>query len=234
MKKLLSLARSAIDDYNMIQDGDKIGVLVSGGKDSLTTLYALNGLKLFYPKKFEIIALTLDMGFENADYTPIVNKCLDLGVEYHIKKSELSKILFEIRKETNPCSLCAKMRRGMLNDLANEFGCNKVALGHHLDDAIETFMLSLIYEGRLNCFSPVTYLSRADITQIRPLIYMYENDIINFAAKENLPVVFNPCPANKKTKRQEVKELILSLEKNNPKIKQQIFGAIRRDHLKGW
>lgn len=234
MKKLLSLTRRAIDDYNMIQKGDKVAVLISGGKDSLGALYALWELKKFYPKDFELIALTLDMGFEGADYSAIIKKCGNLGIEYHIKKSNLADILFNIRKEKNPCSLCAKMRRGMLSDLAKLHGCNKVALGHHLDDAVETFFLSLFYEGRIYCFSPVTYLSRADITQIRPLIYMYENDITSFANKEALPVAFNPCPASNRTKREEIKNIISNLEKSNPKIKSLLFGAIKRSNISGW
>lgn len=234
MKKILSLTRRAIDEYNMIDEGERIAVLVSGGKDSLTVLYALHELSKFHPKKFSIVALTLSMGFEGTDYTPIAKICENMGIEYHVKESQLAQILFEIRKEKNPCSLCAKMRRGILNDMAREYGCKKVALGHHFDDAAETFLLSLTYEGRIYCFSPVTYLSRMDITQIRPLIYVYENDIIGFSKRYDIPIVKNPCPANGYTKRQDMKELLVDLRKYNPKIKEYIIGALKRAHISGW
>jgi len=234
LKKILSLTRRAIDEYNMIDEGERIAVLVSGGKDSLAALYAMHELSKFHPKKFSIIALTLSMGFEGVDYTPIAELCREMGVEYHVKNSHLAEILFDIRKEKNPCSLCAKMRRGMLNDLALEHGCKKVVLGHHFDDAAETFLLSLTYEGRIYCFQPVTYLSRMDITQIRPLIYVYENDIINFASRHNIPIVENPCPANGRTKRQDMKELLVDLKKYNPKIKEYIVGALKRANISGW
>lgn len=234
MKALLSLARRAIDEYDMIDEGERVAVLVSGGKDSLAALYAMHRLSKFHPKHFSVVALTLSMGFEGVDYSPIQKVCDEMGIEYHVKHSDLGKILFDIRKEKNPCSLCAKMRRGMLNDLALEYGCKKVALGHHFDDAVETFLLSLTYEGRIYCFSPKTYLSRTDITQIRPLIYVRESEIIEFAKKENLPIVKNPCPANGFTKRQDMKELLVDLKKYNPKIKEYIIGALKRAHVSGW
>jgi len=174
------------------------------------------------------------MGFSGVDYSPIAKECKRLGIEYHVKESNIGEILFDIRKEKNPCSLCAKMRRGALNDFAREHGCSKVALGHHFDDAAETFLLSLVYEGRIYCFSPVTYLSRTDVTQIRPFIYVYENDIIGFAKRHDIPVVKNPCPANGHTKREDMKRLLVELRAHNPKIKEFIVGALRRAHISGW
>ncbi len=230
----MSLTRRAIDEYDMIDEGERVAVLVSGGKDSLAALYALNALSKFHPKRFSVVALTLSMGFEGVDYSPIADACAKLGVEYHVRESELAKILFEIRREKNPCSLCAKMRRGILNDLALEHGCRKVALGHHFDDAAETFLMSLIYEGRLYCFSPVTYLSRMDVTQIRPLIYVRESEIISLAEREGLPVVKNPCPANGNTKREEMKRLLVTLGEQNPRIKDYIIGALKRSHTSNW
>ena len=179
-KRLLSHARRAVDDYNMIEDGDRIAVGISGGKDSLALLTALAGLRIFYPKKFEVIGISIDMGLEGMDFSPVADYCEKLGVEYRIVKTEISNIIFNVRKEPNPCSLCAKMRRGALNTAAVEAGCNKVALGHHFDDVVETFMLNLFFEGRIGTFSPVTYLSRMDITVIRPLIYMPEKDVRYF------------------------------------------------------
>ena len=176
-KRLLSYARRAVDDYKMIEDGDKIAVGISGGKDSLALLTALAGLRRFYPQKFDILALSIDMGLEGMDFSPVAKYCEELGVEYKIVKTEISNIIFNVRKEPNPCSLCAKMRRGALNTAAVEEKCNKVALGHHFDDVVETFMLNLFFEGRIGTFSPVTYLSRMDITVIRPLIYMPEKDV---------------------------------------------------------
>lgn len=233
-KHLLSYVRRAIDDYNMIEDGDKIAVGVSGGKDSLTLLAALAGLKIFYPKKFELVAITEDMGFEGSDYSAIAEFCEKLGVEYHIEKTDIAKIVFDIRKESSPCSLCAKMRRGALNGSAKKFGCNKVALGHHYDDVVETFMLNLFFEGRIGCFRPVTYLSRMDVTVIRPMIYMPEKDVRAYAAKAELPIMKSLCPADGNTQREEMKNLLQEMDKNNKGLKYRIFGAIRRGEIDGW
>ncbi len=233
-KHLLSYVRRAVDDYNMIEDGDRIAVGISGGKDSLTLLAALAGLKIFYPKKFELVAISEDMGFEGSDYSAISALCEKLGVEYHIEKTDIAKIVFDIRKESSPCSLCAKMRRGALNRSAKTYGCNKVALGHHFDDAVETFMLNLFFEGRIGCFRPVTYLSRMDITVIRPMIYMPEKDVRAYAAKAELPVTKSLCPADGNTQREEMKELLQSLDKNNKGLKYRIFGAIQRGEIDGW
>lgn len=233
-KLLLSYARRAVDDYNMIEEGDKIAVGISAGKDSLTLLCALAGLRRFYPKKFEIIAITVDMGFDGMDFSPIKSFCEELNVSYHIVPTQISKIIFDIRKESNPCSLCAKMRRGALHTAAKELGCNKVALGHHFDDVVETFMLNLFYEGRLGCFQPVTYLSRIDLHLIRPLIYMPEKDIKYFASKVSLPVISSPCPADKNTERENMKQLLHSIEKQNKGLRYRIFGAMQRSEIDGF
>jgi tRNA(Ile)-lysidine synthase TilS/MesJ len=207
---------------------------LSGGKDSLTLLTLLAALSHFYPHKFEVTAATIDMGFLGADFSPLARYCEKLGVPFLLKQSNLAEVIFDIRKEKNPCSLCAKMRRGALNDIAKECGCNKVALGHHNDDAVETFYLSLFYEGRISCFSPVTYLSRSDITQIRPMIYIPEKEIIGFARKNALPVAKNPCPANQNTKRQYIKDLLKQLQRENHGLKERTFGAIQRGNIAGF
>ena len=233
-KHLLSYVRRAVDDYNMIEEGDRIAVGISGGKDSLTLLAALAGLKIFYPKKFELVAISEDMGFEGSDWSAVSAFCEKLGVEYHIEKTDISKIVFDIRKESSPCSLCAKMRRGALNGSAKKFGCNKVALGHHYDDAVETFMLNLFFEGRIGCFRPVTYLSRMDVTVIRPMIYMPEKDVRAYASAAELPVVKSLCPADGNTQREEMKELLQTLDKTNKGLKYRVFGAIQRGEIDGW
>ena len=234
MKKSVSLIRRAIEDYNMINDGDRIAVGVSGGKDSLVLLCALAELKKYYPKKFDIVALTLDLGFET-DFSPIEKLCANLGVEYKIKHTNFKEIIFDVRKESNPCSLCAKMRRGALNDMALENGCKKVALGHHNDDVLETFFLSLIYEGRINCFSPVTYLDRTDITQIRPMIYVRERDVRGVVRNHELPVVKNKCPVDGVTKRQYMKDLIRQIEKETtPGLRKRLFHAVQYSDIDGW
>ena len=234
MKRVLSYTRRAIDEYNMIEDGDKIAVGVSAGKDSLTLLAAMAGLRRFYPKKFELIAITIDMGFDGMDFEPIRKMCAELDVPYYVIPTEISKIIFEVRQEQNPCSLCAKMRRGALHTAAKELGCTSVALGHHFDDVVDTFMLNLFFEGRLGCFSPVTYLSRMDITLIRPMIYMPEKDARYFAQKQELPVIKSPCPADGNTERSEMNKLLLDLERNNKGLRYRIFGAIQRGEIDGF
>ena len=235
MKRVLSYTRRAVDDYNMIEEGDRIAVGVSAGKDSLTLLCALAGLRRFYPKKFDLIAVTVDMGFEpKQDLSPIAALCSELGVEYHVVPSEIYKIIFEVRKEKNPCSLCAKMRRGALHNAAKELGCTSVALGHHFDDVVETFMLNLFFEGRLGCFSPVTYLSRVGIKLIRPMLYMPEKDVAEFARKNELPVLSSPCPADKNTQREEMKQLLRKLERENRGLRYRIFGALSRGNIDGF
>ena len=226
LQKLLSKARRAVEDYKMIEDGDKIAVGLSGGKDSLTLLYILANMRRFYPAKFEVIAVSVDMGLGlNPDEVAAVQKvCDELGVEYVVEKTQIGEIVFNVRKEKNPCSLCANMRRGALNNTAKAHGCNKVALGHHADDLVETLFLSLFYEGRLSTFSPVTKLERAGVTVIRPMIYIREKEIIGFA--KDKPIIHNPCPADKHTQRQYIKNLIKTLEKDNRKIKDNVLGAI--------
>jgi tRNA(Ile)-lysidine synthase TilS/MesJ len=234
MKRILSYTRRAVDDYEMIHEGDKIAVGISAGKDSLTLLHALAGLRRFYPKRFELVAITVDMGFEGMDFTPIRELCERLDVPYIIAETEISRIIFDVRKEKNPCSLCAKMRRGALHNAAKEAGCNVVALGHHFDDVVETFMLNLFYEGRIGCFQPVTYLSRKDITVIRPMIYMPEKDIRYFANRVSLPVVKSTCPADGNTERESMKQLLHTLERENKGLRYRIFGALQRGNIDGF
>ena len=239
LRRLLSYARRACDDYNMINDGDVIAVGVSAGKDSLSLLCTLAELRRFYPKKFDLIALTVDMNFDEigkkaSDYSAIAELCERIGVKYHVEPSSIAKIVFDIRKEQNPCSLCAKLRRGMVNDTAKKLGCNKVALGHHFDDAVETFMLNLFYEGRIGCFAPVTYLDRTDITVIRPFVYAPEKDIRYFANNAGLPVIESECPANRHTEREEMKDLLRTLERDNKGLRHRIFGAMQRAGIDGY
>ena len=227
LQQVLSNIRKAVDDYQMIEDGDKIAVGISGGKDSLTLLNGLHGLKRFYPKHFELYAVTVDLGFQNLNLSAIQSMCEQLDVPYTIVKTEIANIVFEERKESNPCSLCAKMRKGALNDAIKQAGCNKVAYAHHKDDVVETMLMSLIYEGRFHTFSPVTYLDRTDITVIRPLIYMNEVDVIGYVNKHQIPVVKSPCPADGYTKREYVKELLRHLNQENPGVKERMFTAIQ-------
>ena len=228
------LVRRCVEDYDMIAPGDTVAVGVSGGKDSLVLLMALNKLRRYYPKPFTLEAITVELGFDGMDFAPVAELCDTLGVPYTRLKTDIKEVVFDVRKEDNPCSLCAKMRRGALNDLMREQGYNKIALGHHYDDAVETFLMSLLYEGRISCFEPVTYLSRTGITQIRPMLYVGEQAVTRFAAREQLPVVHNTCPADKHTKRQEVKELIVSLQAQYPDLKSKIFGAMQRQPLPNW
>lgn len=226
LQKLMSLTRKAIDTYKMIDENDKIAIGISGGKDSLALLYAMHGLKRFYPKKFDIIAITVDLGFKNVDFERIKSLCESLDVPYFIAKTDIAQIIFEDRKESNPCSLCAKMRKGSLNDLAKENGCNKIAYAHHKDDVVETMMMSLIYEGRFHTFSPVTYLDRMDLTVIRPMMYVREADVFGFANLYELPVLKSPCPADGYTKRESTKELLREIDKDAPGVKERMFTAI--------
>ena len=233
MQHLMGLIRRCADDYDMIEAGDRIAVGVSGGKDSLALLVLMAGLQKYYPNPFELEAVTIDMGL-GMDFSPVAAFCESLGVPYTLVKTEIGPIVFEHRREKNPCSMCSKMRRGALHDTLKEKGFNKIALGHHYDDAVETFLLSLFYEGRISCFEPVTYLSRADLTQIRPMLYVGEKAVENFSRRMELPVVENTCPADNNTKRQEVKELLASLQKQYPDLKTKIFGAMQRFPLPQW
>ncbi len=234
LKRLLSLTRKAVDDYGQIDEGDRIAVGISGGKDSLTLLCALSGLKRFYPKKFDLCAVTVDLGFPGFDTTDIDKLCRRLEVPYTVVKTDIYDIVFNIRKESNPCSLCSKMRKGSLNTAIKENGCNKVAYGHHMDDVVDTLMMSLIYEGRFHTFSPVTYLDRMDLTVIRPLLYVKEADIKGFVNKEGLPVISKKCPADGYTKRQYVKELIDSINSECPGVRDRMFTAVEGSFIKGW
>ena len=234
IKRVLSFTRRAIDDYKMISAGDKIAVGISGGKDSLTLLCALAQLRRFYPEPFELVAITVNMGLEGMDFSAVAELCRRLDVPYHTVPTEIYKIIFEVRKEANPCALCAKMRRGALHTAAKELGCNKVALGHHFDDVVETFMLNLFFEGRLGCFQPVTYLSRMDIHLIRPMIYMPEKDVKYFTNKAGLPIVKSTCPADGATEREEMKKLLSTLERENKGLRYRIFGAIQRGGIDGF
>lgn len=234
LQQVLSLTRKAVDEYHMIEPGDRIAVGISGGKDSLTLLYALHGLQRFYPAAFELCAVTVDLGFGNLDLGRIEELCRTMDVEYHIVKTDIARIIFEDRCETNPCSLCAKMRKGALNDAMKKAGCNKVAYAHHKDDVVETMMMSLIYEGRFHTFRPVTYLDRTQITVIRPLIYMNEADVIGFVRKNDVPVVKSPCPADGHTKREYVKNLVRDINKEAPGVKERMFTAITGGKIEGW
>lgn len=234
LQQLLSLTRKAVDEYQLIDTGDKIAVGISGGKDSLAMLYALHGLRRFYPNSFELEAITVSLGYEDFNVEPIRALCAEMEIPYTVVNTEIAKIIFEDRKESNPCSLCAKMRKGAFNEEAKKLGCNKVAYAHHRDDIIETLMLSLIFEGRLHSFSPLTYLDRMDLTVIRPLMFVHEADIIGFRNKYELPVVKSPCPADGYTKRQYVKELIDGLNKEHPGVKERMFTAVLNGDLGGW
>lgn len=234
LQKLYSYTRCAIDSYNMIEDGDKIAIGVSGGKDSLTLLYALHGLKKFYPKHFDLVAISVDLGFGIQNFDKIKDLCDSLEIDLHIIDTEIGNIVFNERKESNPCSLCAKMRKGALNKKAKELGCNKVAYAHHKDDIIETMMLSLIYEGRFHCFSPVTYLDKMELTVIRPMMFVSESEVIGFQNKYNLPVAKNPCPVDGHTKREYIKNLIKQINFDNKGVKDRMFTAILDGELKGW
>ncbi len=236
MQKLLGYMRAASQQYNMIEEGDKIAVGVSGGKDSLALLCGMAKMRDFYPKKYEIVAVSLDMRFgdKDGDFSEIKQLCDKLSVEYTVKPTNLSSLIFDVRKEKNPCSLCSKMRRGALNNAAKELGCNKLALGHHLDDVAETFIMNLFNGGTLDCFMPVTYLSKADITVIRPMIFARESDCARVARKENLPVKASSCPADGVTEREEVKQFLSSLEKKYGNVRSKILAAMQKKEINGY
>jgi len=234
LNRFTSIVRKGVDEYNMIEAGDRIAVGVSGGKDSMLLLRALRHLQIYYPKPFELMALTIEMGFEGMDFDPVQRMCEEIGVEYIRVKTDIKEVVFDVRQEANPCSLCSKMRRGAINNAMKEHGCNKLALGHHFDDAVETYLMSLMFEGRISCFKPVTYMSRADVTQIRPMIYASEDKVAALAAALELPIVENPCPADTDSKRYEIKQLIKNLEKDFPDLRSKVFGAMQRLPLEGW
>ena len=234
MQKLVGLTRRCVEDYNMIGAGDTVAVGVSGGKDSMTLLVLLAALREYYPKPFRVEAVTIDLGFPDMDYTPVAAFCEKLGVPYTIVPTQIETVVFGLRREKNPCSMCAKMRRGALNETLRQRGITKLALGHHHDDAVETFLMSLLYEARISCFQPVTYLDRTGITQIRPMLYIPEKSIEHFAQRENLPIVENTCPADKTSKRHEIKELVYELAGRYPDLKTNVFGAMQRLPLPEW
>ncbi|MBR5094090.1 MAG: adenine nucleotide alpha hydrolase family protein [Oscillospiraceae bacterium] len=234
LNEFTGIVRRAVDDYDMIQAGDRVAVGVSGGKDSLLLLVALRHLQRYYPRPFYLEGITVDLGFEGMDFTPVQEMCAELDIPYTCLKTDIKEVVFDVRQEPNPCSLCAKMRRGALNNAITAHGVTKLALGHHFDDAVETFMMSLLFEGRLSCFRPVTYLDRSGVTQIRPLVYAGEQKIANVAAALELPVVENPCPQDKGSKRYEIKALLRGLGAQYPDMKSKIFGAMQRLPLEGW
>lgn len=229
MKKVLGCIRRACEDFHLIEDGDIVAVGVSGGKDSLLLLYALSLYRKFAPQRFDVKGLTLTMGLEPFDTSKVAALCEKLGVEYIVRPTEIGRIIFEERHEKNPCSLCAKMRRGALNDLAKECGCNKIALGHHRDDALETLLLCLLHEGRIHTFHPKSYLSKADLTVIRPMVYLPEKHIIHVAREMQLPIIPSPCPANGATEREEMKYLLDSLCKLYPNAREMMLSALQNE-----
>ena len=226
--------RRAVDDYHMISEGDRIAVGISGGKDSMLLLAVMSHLRTYYPIPFSLEAITIELGFEGMDFTPVQQFCDELGIPYTCLKTDIKEIVFDVRKEDNPCSLCSKMRRGAINDAITQRGIHKLALGHHFDDAVETFMMSLLFEGRVSCFRPVTFLDRSGVTQIRPLVYAGEKKIANLAAELQLPIVENPCPEDKTSKRYEIKKLLAQMSQDYPDLKSKIFGAMQRMPLPGW
>ena len=234
MQKLLGQVRRCVEDYRMIDAGDTVAVGVSGGKDSLVTLTALARLRAFYPIPFTVHAITLETGTPGMCFDAVADLCRQLDVPYTRIQVPVYDIVFNERKEKNPCSLCAKLRRGSLNTALTDLGIRKIALGHHYDDAIETLLMNLLFEGRINCFQPVTNLDRTGIVQIRPMLYIHEKTLDNFAARMNLPVLQNRCPVDKVTKRGEVKQLIFELSKTYPELKERIFGAMQRYPLAAW
>lgn len=224
MQKLLSKTRQAINDFNMIEENDKIAVGLSGGKDSVTLLHILKNFQKFSPVKFELIAITLNPG--DVDNGPLHALCKEIDVPFYEIQTDIAKIVFDIRNEKNPCSLCAKLRRGALNDAAEKLGCTKVALGHHKDDAVETFVMTMFYEGRINCFSPKSYMEKYNLTIIRPMVYIDEYMIKKAVKDYSYPIIINPCPADGHTKRQDVKELIKNLNGDFPNLKEKLFSAL--------
>ncbi len=236
MQHILSTVRQAVDKYGMIEENDTVAVGLSGGKDSIALLASLDRLKNFYPKKFSVVGISVDMGFDDAEdiYAPVREFCAEHEIPYHIEKTKIKEIVFDVRKEKNPCSLCAKLRRGALVSCAKELGAGKLALGHHLDDAAETFMLTLVNEGRIGCYSPVTVYEDTAVTVIRPLIYTREADIRSLVKKENLPVVKSPCPEDGNTDRAEIKNVIRELEINHRGLKKRIITAMEKRGLDGW
>lgn len=234
MQRLAGLVRRCIEDYSMIDEGDRIAVGLSGGKDSIALLAAMASIRTYYPKKFELFAVTADMGLDGMDYSPLEEYCAGIGVPYFLERTQIARVVFEDRQEKNPCALCSKMRRGVINQRLAAEGIGKLALGHHLDDAVETFYMSLIYEGRISCFAPVTLMDRSGITQIRPLLYASEADAANAAARLGLPVVKSTCPMDGTSSRESVKRLLAELREEEPDLTAKMLGAMQRFPLPGW
>lgn len=234
MQKILSSMRKAIDAFNMVEDGDKIAVAYSGGKDSISMLMAFKNLQLFYPKKFDIIAVSINPGFEEFNVDLLKRTCENLNIPLFVENSNAKEIVFDIRNEKNPCSLCANIRRGVLNSVAIREGCNKIALGHNKDDLLETFLLNTLYTGKISTFAPVSYMDRSKITLIRPLVFTYEKELRRFVKKNNIEIMPKCCPLDGFSKREDMKELLHNLQKDIPKVKENLFGAITRSDIKGW
>ena len=230
LQRLYSLTRQALDQYDMIESGDRIAVGISGGMDSLSLLYALSGLQKFYPNSFTLTAITVDLGYKGTSFTEIDKLCQTLGIEYHVVNTDIGEML----PAQKPCSLCARLRKGALNQKALELGCNKIAYAHHMDDVIETLMMSLIYEGRLSCFWPVTAMEDTGLTVIRPLLFVPEADIIGFKNRYQLPVVASGCPYEQETERAYVKELIRQINLHTPGVKKRLMTAVVHGNLEGW
>ncbi len=234
MQKILSYLRKAVEDFHMIEEGDKIAVGLSGGKDSITLLSSLKALKRFYPKNFDLIAISVNPGFEFFDSSILEKICEELEVPLFIEESHIKEIVFDIRKEINPCSLCANLRRGILNTTALREGCNKIALGHNEDDVLETFLLNLFYTGSISTFAPVSYMDRSKMTLIRPLIYTPEKEIRRFVKKQNIVIMPKNCPMDGVSKREDMKKMIKDLQVDIPHVRANLYGAIMRSHIKGW
>ena len=234
LNRFTGYVRRCADDYGMLRPGDRVAVGVSGGKDSMALLASLLHLRRYHPSGFELEAVTIDMGFPGMDFSPVAAWCAERGVPYTLVKTDIREIVFDARQEENPCSLCSKMRRGALNDAIKERRCNKLALGHHFDDAVETFLMNLLFTGQIGCFKPLTYMSRADVTQIRPLLYLGEGSIASFVREMGLRIVPTTCPEDKESKRAEIKSLIARLSAEYPDLKSKVFGAMQRLPLDGW
>ena len=234
MQKILGYMRKAIDNYNMIEDGDKIAVALSGGKDSISMLMGFKNLQRFYPKKFDIVAVTINPGFAGFDVDLLQKLCDDLDVPFIVEDGHMQEIVFDIRNEKNPCSLCANIRRGMLNSIAIREGCNKIAVGHNEDDVLETFLMNLFYAGSINTFAPISYMDRSKITLIRPLIYAPEKYIRSFIKRNNIPVMPKACPMDGYSKREDMKNFIFNMQKEIPSVRANIYGAIKRANINGF
>ncbi len=234
MQKILGQMRKAVEEFHMIEEGDRIAVALSGGKDSITLLMALKNLQRFYPKKFELIAITVNPGFEFFDTSILYDICKEIDVELVVAESHIKEIVFDIRKEKNPCSLCANLRRGILNTTAIEHNCNKIALGHNEDDVLETFLMNVLYTGNISTFAPVSYMDRSKMTLIRPLIYVSEKQTNSFIKRKEITIMPKACPMDGFSKREEIKQLLYNLSKQIPHVRANMYGAIKRSKIKGW